>query len=71
MRTLEASRRTEVCVDGTWTPAHDEQLEIGDLIRIFNADDTPLIDDGASKFLVTAEPAIRLMRIYGPGDKRD
>ena len=65
MRALEECRRTQVLVDGAWQDAKWEQIDAGDIIRMFNPDGTPLLYHSDKphlgfNYVVVDTPAIRV-----------
>ncbi len=42
------TRRSEVYRDGKWQEVEFELVQVGDLVRLFESDGTPVVDDGGT-----------------------
>lgn len=67
MKALSECCTTEVQqADGTWLKVHDEQLEDGDIIRIFHPDGCRKLIGNYDVFVVMSEPNIQLVTVKYP-----
>lgn len=64
MKALSDCCTTEVQQeDGTWVKVHDEQLEDGDIIRVFYPDGSRKLIGKYDVFVVMSEPSIQLVTV--------
>ena len=58
---LNDIRKTEVRMpDGCWLEIRWEQLEVGDIIRMFEPDGTPVTYKGETEFFIEQKAMIRI-----------